>query len=869
MWKKFLAVMALVGIMSQTAMAAGWVDGDPEPTSLLITSAEVTPDINPGEGETAVVTLSVSQDVYAYAKLLDSNYDDAGSVFPSQELTAGDHTLIYDGLKADGVTPVADGDYTVHIVAMAVDQSSHQVEDLDLTVTSTSVGDLTVTKFDLSVSAYNPTLGDLVVSYKVSKIADVEVFITDDSSSEVAKMTADNASEGDLTWDGKDALGLIVAEGNYKATLRAASGADSVTESVNFSVSYDATAGAPDVTSLTVDPITFAPSQETTDISFSVNEGAYLTVVVKSGDVVVREWDTYKGDWYNSGVQTLYWNGKDTSGDYLENGTYNVEVTATNDAGTDIETTFAIIDYSDSVMDSDIIKNVYADPNPWDPSSEELDIEWELAEDVDEFLLTADGYELWEDEAMDADDYELSWDGLDDDDDYPKEGLLELKFKADSDTLSYFVVVEYEEPEVSDAFVTKTSFDSSIDEFVYVVFYLDQDAQVTVEVKDGNKTEETLVDEEEYEGKKWHAVKWDGTNKKGKMSDEDDYKFQITAANLVNDDVKSIEYAEVTIEEDEVSSGKTNATNDYLYPVIMPKDTDEGAEITFSIDEESEVTVEIFKGSKSSNAEVTLAENVLASAGTYTVEWDGRDEDGKKLSKDTVYSYLVTARTVDSTSKKDKERGFFVVGYEGGVPGDDDEPVLPTVAVDDCGFWDVSDNSAYCEAIAWAKSEGIFIGDPDGQFRQYDFINRAEALAVALRAFEISVLPDDYTTLGFTDVTPGAWYMKYLRTGMFYGMIDGYGSSALVMPELQINRVEMLKYVLEGAETVGGYSVPVCNAKYYADTDTGAWYRDYICTAHDYNLYNTYADYFYPGNQVMRGEVALLLYRMNQGGLLK
>ena len=568
------------------------------------------------------------------------------------------------------------------------------------------------------------------------------------------------------------------------------------------------------------------------------------------------------------------WDGRDEDGDLVESGMYEVVLTAT----TADETATSSIDVEvkyDGAADSDIITNIEVSDNPWDPSEDELDIEFELEEDVEEFTLTAelvgenDDVELWDDEEMDEDEYEMTWNGLDDDDDYIEEGTWALVFEADNDKVVYYVKVEYEEPQVEDdMFVTKESFDNTIGEFTYVVFRVDTDALVTVEVMDGSKEIVTLMDEEEVNKDDWYAVKWDGMDDDGDEADEDTYEFRVTAMNIANDDVESFREVDVEVKEDEVSSSKVNATNDAMYPVIVDKNTESPVEIEFTIDEESEVTVEIFEGGKSSNEEITLLDDELLPEGDYKLNWDARDEDGKKLDKNEKYSYRVTARVVGSSNKTDKERGYFVIGNEGTT--DPVDPVDPVDPLDECGFWDVTTASQYCEAIAWSKSVGIFDGyTDDGSFRQYDFISRAEALKVVLEAFEVPILPSNYSTLGFTDVNPYGWYVKYLRTGKFYGMIDGYKGTNFVKPHEEINRVELLKYVLEASETVKGYDVPVCNVTYYNDTDTSDWYKDYVCFAHDYDLYNTYAGYFYPGNQVMRGEVALLLYRLNNAGLLK
>jgi len=736
-----------------------------------------------------------------------------------------------------------------------------------------------------SLSTFNPSVGESIratVSVSQESTVVVKVINSQTGTTIAIPMPAQVVKVGEtkaVTYNGLSNNSPI-ANGAYtiQAVARNIAGTSSGDDEEYFTITSGTPATTLTLNSFSLSTTSFNPTTSS-DLNFNYSLSKTPTevsaVITKADGTAVA---TVTNTAPTSATGTLSWNGKATNSTTLvAAGDYKVTFTAK--AGTETVTStaqsFSVV-YSIVVINSTILKGVTVDQNPWDPSDDELQIEWEFSEDVKDFSLIAtdnSGHEteLWDDEDMDEDDYEFNWNGLDEDDEMIEDGDLTLTFKADNDTVVYGMKVDYSEVKIyDDLFVTKDSFDNSIEEFSYVVFRVDQDADVTVEVLDGGKDIVTLMDEEEVSKNKWVAVKWDGVDEDGDEVDEGDYEFKITATNTSNEDVETTAKIGVNVEEDELDS-KTNATNDFITPVVVDKNStsSDTATIEYTIDDNAEVTIEIFEGSKSSNPEIVLAKNVSKKAGTYEVTWNGRDEDGKRLEKNTKYSYRVTAKTEGSTSKTDKERGYFVVGdLSSGsevTPPDGPDPVDP----EDCGFYDVSTSSEYCEAAAWAQEANIFDGNPDGTFRPYNFINRAEALKVTLKAFDLPILPNDYTNLGFSDVTVGSWYMPYLRTGKFYGMVAGYAGTTFVKPGETINRVELLRYVLEAAETVGGYDVPVCHSQYYTDTDSSAWYSDYVCLAHDYDLYNTYSGYFYPGNNVMRGEVALLLYRLNNAGLLK
>ena len=184
------------------------------------------------------------------------------------------------------------------------------------------------------------------------------------------------------------------------------------------------------------------------------------------------------------------------------------------------------------------------------------------------------------------------------------------------------------------------------------------------------------------------------------------------------------------------------------------------------------------------------------------------------------------------------------------------------------GFIDVLVTDAMCPAIKYVKEKGIFSGYPDGSFQPKNVINRVETAKTVLLAFLRSILADDGTKLGFTDVEPGAWYMKYVRTAKAWGILAGYPDHSL-KPNQQVNRVEMLKifFTASGKDFA---SVMVKKAP-YKDTPIDVsteWYLKYVQYAKNYALVDASPDgYFFPAEGMKRGDVAQLFYRYYMAGL--
>jgi flagellar hook assembly protein FlgD len=660
---------------------------------------------------------------------------------------------------------------------------------------------------------------------------------------------------------------------------------------------------APVVSNLHASDTSIVAGSDTTEISFSTNVEANLTVSIKKGQIgggytTVRTFDGFEGDLLEEDRYAVTWNGKNDNGTNVAAGTYLAVVEAENNEGSDEESlSITVIDPDSGSngddddddtgddddgevdLDSDIIKNFSIDPSTtWDPSEENLQIEFDLIAESDSLTITAEKggktVEILEDENVDDDDYEEEWDGTDEDGDYVGGGVWNIVVTADGgDSVSLPITVDYEKPEITSAFVTKDSFDPTKDEYTTLLYKVDSASVVTVEVYKGNHREDTLVDEKSVSKNKWYAVKWTGIDEDGDEVDEGDYKFKITAQNSTDEDVETVKEVSVKVEEDDVSSGKANVTNDAMEPVIFDDEKDSSLDINYCIDEDAKVFLAIYKGtSAGGNAEIELLDYVSTEAGCHTVDWNGKDEDNKKLD-DGTYTYKLISKT--ENGKKDNETGKFVVGNTSSATTTTSDEEDKNEGEYSCSmYFDMygATGTEMCDAIGWVTARGIFHGYPSGAFKPYQNIKRAEVLKVVLEAFESMLIPVNGSNLGFSDLNPYGWYMTYLRTAQFYGMLEGY-EDGTARPEKTITRVEALKFVLEASEVFSGQLLTGGTFAAYADVDFSKWYAKYVGAAYTYQLFNVdyYGSqaYLHPNQLVQRGEVALMLYRLNKAGFIK
>ncbi|MFA7685636.1 MAG: FlgD immunoglobulin-like domain containing protein [Candidatus Gracilibacteria bacterium] len=758
-----------------------------------------------------------------------------------------------------------------------------------ITITNVSAAPLAPT-FRVSVfanpSSFNPANENTTISVtSTGDIDDLYAYVLYPSnqlyifpSTNHVTMTAGTKS---FVWTGRslnEANGAALPSGNYivKVYAKNASGTGVAQTVITLNSSVIDNPTAPSITNLRANPASFLGNGSgSTTLSFGVSDDANLTVAIKKGATTVRTFAGYTSDLHADGTYSIVWDGKDTYGSYVAADTYVAEVTAKNADGSDTETTTVTV--GQASVSSDIVTNFELDPSgTWDPSDDTLQIEFDLEEEVDDLTIEAvkgnTTVEILSDENLDNDNYEEEWDGTDEDGDYVAGGLWNIVITADGDTVSLPITIAYEQPGITSAFVTKESFDPTKDEYTTLVYKVDTASDVTVEVYQGTHRELTLVDEESVNKNKWYAVKFDGTDEDGDEVDEgDDWSFKITATNSTDDDVETVESVEFSVEEDDVSNGKSNVTNDAMEPVIFDdEDSSDGLELAYCIDEDADVFAAIYKGtSAGSNSKIDLLDYVAQDAGCHTISWNGKDEDNKKLD-DGIYTYKLISKT--DNSKKDNEVGKFVVGKTTGK-------TTPNPTPDDDGDYSCSmysdmynaDGTELCDAIGWATARGIFHGYPNNTFQPYKDISRAEVLKVVLEGFEAALLPANGTNLGFKDLNPAGWYMTYLRTAQFHNMLEGY-EDGTARPENNITRVQALKFVLEASQSFTGQLVKGGTAS-YVDVDYTKWYAQYVGAAYTYQLFDAnYTGsqvYLHPDQLAKRGEIALMLYRLNKEGFIK
>lgn len=160
-------------------------------------------------------------------------------------------------------------------------------------------------------------------------------------------------------------------------------------------------------------------------------------------------------------------------------------------------------------------------------------------------------------------------------------------------------------------------------------------------------------------------------------------------------------------------------------------------------------------------------------------------------------------------------------------------------------------------AIEYLEDEGIVEGYSDGTYRPDASINRAELLKILVESRVSHVSSDEDCFIDVKD----EWYAPYICYAKDENWIDGYSDGSFG-PGKNINRAEAIAMILKVyADDVDLLDIEVGDDAVYLDISNSAWYADYLYTGKDMGILKN-ASYFYPSNEITRGDTASALYRL-------
>jgi flagellar hook assembly protein FlgD len=288
-----------------------------------------------------------------------------------QKIAPQTYQEAWDGRDSGG-NLVADAIYTYEIKTEDLAGNTNtNVGNIRVDKTGPIIGPYSVTPKAISPSSSPGITDQATISYNISKEGTVEIRIISKTGPLVRQFGPYLKALGSHveTWDGNDAGGNVVGEGDYNIEIYLIDSAGNIgnPNPAVISVAVDNT--PPALTGLLVIPPFFSPQNsianfKTTMLKYNLSESAEVTIkVLDSLNNQVRTLMTNVPQ--SPGLKNTTWDGKDDTGAYVTDGTYTFDITAV-DAALNSTTTTTTVQVDNT---GPVVNILSATPTPFAPDS--------------------------------------------------------------------------------------------------------------------------------------------------------------------------------------------------------------------------------------------------------------------------------------------------------------------------------------------------------------------------------------------------------------------------------------------------------------------------------------------------------------------
>ncbi|MEZ7892842.1 MAG: FlgD immunoglobulin-like domain containing protein [Candidatus Wallbacteria bacterium] len=304
----------------------------------------ISPAVSSGVNDAATISYSISKSGTVEIKIYQQSGALIRNLLAPDLQTLGAHSVQWDG-KDNTNTLVAEGIYRIEItlVDLAGNIGNPNPAVLNVTVDNTPP-DITGLLVKPAVFASNnslSTINSTTLKYSISESAEVTIKVLDSLDNLVKTIiTSVPQTVGAHTaaWNGRDEADTPVEDGTYKFEIKAKDVAMNE-NTVTSTFKVDST--APVINNLTAQPSPFAPASQnvntrktkirytlvdasgpcTTEVMVKTTLGAIVKTLISNTSIATGV------------LQEVQWDGTDTIGSIVEDGTYVASVKAADSAG--------------------------------------------------------------------------------------------------------------------------------------------------------------------------------------------------------------------------------------------------------------------------------------------------------------------------------------------------------------------------------------------------------------------------------------------------------------------------------------------------------------------------------------------------------
>ncbi len=772
-----------------------------------VQSLLVNPDsYNPANGN-ATISFTLDTNANTTVWIKDANDVVIKTLLFDTNLNGGQlYTYTWNGKDSNNQT-VATGNYKVTVVAYNTVDTD--VQSYNFVVNSTLKQPAPIVSASVSPTSFNPSNGETaIVNYNLNTPANLSILVKSNGNTVKTLRTFSPAitGPGSYTWDGHDMNGQLVTNGTYTIEVYASNNVGSNTANASVTVTSPQPQTAPTLSNVNATPSSFDPNNQNTNIDFTVDKTATVSMTVQNSSTTVR--NLASGSSFNAGSYFQQWNGRDNNGNIVANGTYTINVTASNSAGQNSMSTTVTVNAVGTGTNCSVVTSNYANPISFNPNNQDTQINFSMNRAASVTVEIKNNstviQTLASNQSLISGAQVYNWNGRNNSGNFVNQGTYTYQITASvsgcADNVSTGNVTVTDTnggsgnysndwPSTDENLVTGLQIHNEIfnpnhGERAQVTFQLRDNAHLVVQVMDGNNNVVKTLRDNSNQSAGTYSDYWDGRNDNGSIVSDAVYQFRIMADNGSNTDTDRV-------------STEVN-TNGVI--IGLPSNQRCAGYKDVSVD-----------------SPFCKAIQLMSTQNIFNGYSDG-----------TFRPYLAINRA-ETTKVVTLALGYNVQtgSYFGNL------------------FLDTISNAWYSPYLKVALDNNIINGYPDGTFRPGNTINRVELLKIFLRANHVS---SSCSSAPFLDTPINAdtnWYIPFACYAKQNGLMNS-GSVNYLHPDQPMTRgdVASLFYNFENKGLYSNLSYNNYNTNTVSSTNTCLSYNlNGTCKQYSTNSQNGYYVY--------------------------